>query len=159
MGLDTTHGCWRGAYSAFNRWRCKLAEVVGIPLELMEGFYRPPDEEAMRWLAPGTDGNGPVCKSHYGPAMHYWLETAVKWLPIRWEVLSKDVLHVLLNHSDCDGDIKVYDCGPLADRLEQLLPLLDGDGGGHVGNYREKTQKFINGLRRAAADGEDIQFS
>ena len=27
MGLDTTHGCWHGTYSAFNRWRNKIAEM------------------------------------------------------------------------------------------------------------------------------------
>jgi hypothetical protein len=31
MGLDTTHDCWHGAYSAFMRWRRKLAEVAGYP--------------------------------------------------------------------------------------------------------------------------------
>ena len=29
MGLDTSHNCWSGAYSAFNRWRTKIAEVAG----------------------------------------------------------------------------------------------------------------------------------
>lgn len=28
MGLDTSHDCWRGAYSAFNRWRRALAEAA-----------------------------------------------------------------------------------------------------------------------------------
>ena len=30
MGLDTTHDCWHGAYSAFMRWRQKIAEVAGF---------------------------------------------------------------------------------------------------------------------------------
>ena len=30
MGLDTTHNAWHGAYSAFNRWRGFLAELVGF---------------------------------------------------------------------------------------------------------------------------------
>lgn len=87
MGLDTTHGCWHGAYSAFMRWREKLAEVAGLPpLMLMEGFY-------------------------------------------------------------------------LADRLAELLPKLpEGDGGGHIGHWREKTQTFIDGLRLAASRGEDVEF-
>ena len=29
MGLDTTHDCWHGAYSAFMRWRRKVCEVAG----------------------------------------------------------------------------------------------------------------------------------
>lgn len=28
MGLDTTHNCWHGSYSAFHRWRKKLCEVA-----------------------------------------------------------------------------------------------------------------------------------
>jgi len=39
MGLDTTHDCWSGAYSSFNRWRTKLAEVAGFgALREYEGF-------------------------------------------------------------------------------------------------------------------------
>lgn len=30
MGLDTTHDCWHGAYSAFHRWRCAVAKASGI---------------------------------------------------------------------------------------------------------------------------------
>ena len=29
MGLDVSHGCWTGAYSAFHHWRKKLCEVAG----------------------------------------------------------------------------------------------------------------------------------
>lgn len=122
MGLDTTHGCWHGAYSAFMRWRDKLAEVSGIPLRKMQGFCDA-DEDAVPWSA-----------------------------------LKPDPLHVLLDHSDCDGEIAAKDCGPLADRLEELLPLLDGDGGGHIGSYKEKTQQFIDGLHLAASLGEPVEF-
>ena len=39
MGLDTTHDCWHGPYSAFNRWRTKLCEVAGYgDLEEYAGF-------------------------------------------------------------------------------------------------------------------------
>ena len=41
MGLDTTHGCWHGAYSAFQRWRHKLAEVAGydvVKVKYDDGF-------------------------------------------------------------------------------------------------------------------------
>ncbi len=77
-----------------------------------------------------------------------------------WSSLGKDPLIVLLNHSDCDGIIKAKDCAPLADRLEKLLPALrsEGDGGGHIGSYEEKTRQFINGLRLAASRNEDVDF-
>lgn len=39
MGLDTTHDCWHGAYSAFNRWRTALCEVAGYgDLSQRDGF-------------------------------------------------------------------------------------------------------------------------
>lgn len=39
MGLDTSHGCWSGAYSAFHRWRSTVAEAAGLPrLDDMEGY-------------------------------------------------------------------------------------------------------------------------
>lgn len=156
MGLDTTHGCWHGAYSAFSRWRMKLAEVAGVPLPLMEGYYRGVPAEALEWLAPRA--GGPRCGHYLGPMLHGHLEEMLPFLPLSWDALKPDVLHELLNHSDTDGEIPADVCGPLADRLAELLPLLDGDGGGHIGSYREKTEIFIAGLRAAAAAGEPVEF-
>ena len=121
MGLDTSHDCWHGAYSAFHRWRSKLMEVAH-------------QRDLMQMQNYG--GNVP------------------------WAKLGKDPLIILLNHSDCDGIIEAKDCAPLADRLEELLPALReaGDGGGHIGGYAEKTQQFIDGLRLAASEGEDVDF-
>jgi hypothetical protein len=149
MGLDTTHNAWHGAYSAFHRWRVKLAEVVGIPLELMEGFYGGQIAETADRLTAGKAEP---------PLYIERLRDYDALLPITWDILKPDVLHFLLHHSDCDGDIPAELCSPLADRLEELLPLLEGDGGGHVGDYRQKTQKFIDGLRLAASLGEAVEF-
>lgn len=41
MGLDTTHDCWHGPYSAFHRFRCALADARGINLDAMDGFSSP----------------------------------------------------------------------------------------------------------------------
>ena len=76
-----------------------------------------------------------------------------------WDEVPKDPLTILLVHSDCDGVIKSDHCGPIADRLEKLLPQLNGqDGGGHIGDYVEKTKTFIEGLRDAASANEDLDF-
>lgn len=144
MGLDTTHGCWHGSYIAFHHWRRKIAEVAGIPLPLMEGFYErphfPPDADKI------------IANVIYGTAVH-------DHLPLKWEALKPDPLHELLNHSDYDGELRYGVLRPLADRLEGLLPLLpDEDAGGHIGNWREKTQTFIDGLRLAAERGEAVGF-
>jgi hypothetical protein len=68
-------------------------------------------------------------------------------------------LCVLLRHNDSDGEIPTQHCGPIADRLQELLPLLPTeDDWGHIGNWRLKTRTFIAGLRRAASAGEAVTF-
>jgi len=146
MGLDTSHDCWHGAYSAFMRWRQKIAEVAGFPpLLLMEGFFERADV--------------------YDPFKEYQekcpnqAELYYASLPISWDALKPNPLHGLLHHSDCEGEIPTEQCGPIADELEKLLPLFpDDDGGGHIGMWRDKTQKFIDGLRLAASRGEAVEF-
>lgn len=146
MGLDTSHDCWHGAYSAFTRWRTKLAEVAGLPpLFMMEGYFSP--DEDLWWLNELREiPQGAVKRLCQG-------------LPIKWECLKKDVLCELLNHSDCDGILSAKICGPLANRLEKLLLLLpEDDAGGHIGFWRVKTEQFITGLRRAVVANEDVEF-
>jgi hypothetical protein len=129
MGLDTTHDCWHGAYSAFRRWRSEIAKVAGVGTIDNDGYYQ------LQW-------HDYVEKNYYG----------------EWKRPPADPLIVLLAHSDCEGVIKASDCARLADRLHALLPLLHGDGGGHIGDYRSKTAGFIAGLRAAAAANEDVEF-
>jgi len=38
MGLDTTHNCFHGSYSSFNRFRYSLAEQIGINLDDYHGY-------------------------------------------------------------------------------------------------------------------------
>lgn len=38
MGLDVSHDCWNGAYSAFMRFRSNLAAAIGIDIMNMENF-------------------------------------------------------------------------------------------------------------------------
>jgi len=119
MGLDTSHDCWHGAYSSFNRWRTELCKVSGYGV--LEDYH-------------GFGGDTPWPK--------------------------EDPLTILLYHSDCDGEIEWKDCNPIADRLERLIPALKiaGNCGGHIGNYAEKTQQFIDGLRLAASEKENVDF-
>lgn len=133
MGLDTSHGCWHGAYSVFTRWRHELARAAGYQVARLEGHIH--DTTLIDW-------GHIVDKNYYGD----------------WDVLPTDPLILLIAHSDCEGVIHQAHAALLADRLTELLPLLDGDGGGHIGDYRTKTQQFIDGLRDAVAKGEDIEF-
>lgn len=77
---------------------------------------------------------------------------------VRWDQLKPDPLHVLLHHSDCDGEIAPEDCAKIADRLEELLPKLPDGDHPHIGNWRDKTQRFIDGCRAAAAANEPLDF-
>ena len=151
MGLDCSHDAWHGSYGAFMRWRKKLAEVAGLPpLELMEGFFETKEDG----LGGGT--------LYFGELSVFWqekVEALEDRLPIVWECLKYRPLNILLSHSDWDGSISTELCDPIADDLESLLPLLpDEDVKGHIGNWREKTQAFIDGLRKAAEAGDPLDF-
>lgn len=138
MGLDTSHDCWHGAYSAFSRWRNALATAAGYELERVVYNGVPYDQpKRINWEAL-TDAN----------------------FQGEWERTPEDPLVVLFAHSDCDGAIHPREAKVLADRLEELLPKLEalGEGGGHIGNYRDKTQTFIDGLRLAVASDESVRF-
>lgn len=149
MGLDTSHNCWHGAYSAFMRWRQEICRAAGLPpLDLMEGFFGKDD--------PIHD---PMWRSAIDGAETERVLRLKEQLPIKWECLKPSPLHILLHHSDFDGEIDWKDCGPIADCLEALLPNLPkGIAAGHIGDFRDKTQTFIDGLRCAFAAKENVEF-
>ena len=87
MGLDVSHDCWHGPYSAFHRWRVQLARVANYPpLDLIDGFR---DELLAKPEQP----------------------------LISRKPFLRDSLSLLLFHSDCDGGIRWWQCRPLALRL------------------------------------------
>ncbi len=158
MGLDCSHNAWHGAYSAFMRWRTKLAEIAGLPpLELMDGFYRPLGDGS--GMPPTLYHGINTMQPAFGPGSRTHMADLDNRLPIKWECLKPNPLYELLFHSDCEGEIASDRCGPIADELEKLIALLpDEEAGGHIGNWREKTMKFVIGLRAAAESGEPLNF-
>ena len=115
MGLDLTHG----AYSAFHRWRCYVAEVAGYgDLNQYEGY----------------NGDKPTLQ------------------------IDNPGLRVLFEHSDCDGELTPVECESVAKDLADLLPLMDGDLGGHIGDVKAKTQRFIDGCLLAHSKNETLYF-
>lgn len=125
MGLYVSHGCWTDSYSNFHKWRCALAEAAGMsPLEKMEGFVD--DKNSLRHFV--------------------WPEE------VSWDEYRKDPLTLLLDHSDCDGQIAHKDLQSLLDRLMELMPKLKDE-------YANRTWLFIVGLSKAGAAGQDVEFS
>jgi len=147
MGLDISHNTWHGAYSAFMRWRKEIAKVAGFPpLELMEGFYM----ENKFSLLDAIHKKDDLCM--------YFLNDVRESLPIQWDFFRGDPLYHLLYHSDCDGQITYIRAGKIAKRLRELLPKIDGDLGGHIGNIKEKTITFIEGCELAYELKEPLEF-
>lgn len=161
MGLDVTHGCWSAPYSAFARFREYIAEAAGVPLALMQGFYDEPSEVALSFVAPAP--GGPACRSHHGPSLWQWIRDVRAWLPLSWESWEADPIVILLDHSDCEGDIDPADAGRVADRLEELRAKIfkiatdrsEKHGADHIDG---QVGDWIRGLRAACAAGEKVEF-
>ena len=137
MGLDTSHDCWHGSYSAFMVWRQKIASVAGYAV----------------WDVKYD--NGLIQKT----VMIDWGHITENNLNGEWDVPQADPLIYLIAHSDCEGLIHPQQAAPLAKRLEELLSQLpDEDVAGHIGNWKSKTQKFIDGLNLAVKGVEDVIF-
>lgn len=142
MGLDVSHDCWHGAYSAFSRWRDKLAAVAGYE------------------IAKVTWSDGDTFMNGRDTILIDWGHITEANLMGEWAETPADPLFVLIAHSDCDGYVRLAQAAAVADRLEELLPLLpDEEAPGHIGHWRTKTQAFIDGLRLAVERGEDVEFS
>jgi len=77
---------------------------------------------------------------------------------VAWESLAPDVLHVLLNHADNEGEIEVEHLLPLAARLDELGPLITSDDDTRVDHLRTRARRFADGLRLAASRGERVEF-
>lgn len=127
MGLDTSHGCYSGAYSGFAQFRTALADMIDMKLEEMDGFggktkFKSPKEEPLNYV---------------------------------------------LDHSDCDGDIKHKNIQMLMTRMQFLLDNFDElskkirpfrDRGADVDYVKRKLTTFIAGLKSAFEAGEDVEF-
>ena len=142
MGLTVSHDCFNMGYGYFHQWRKEIAKAAGLPpLELMEGFFVNNDDAVQN----------PFWIYKYDPNKSILVNDILVRLPIKWKCLKKDCLHELLNHSDCDGYLRVGLLKPLADRLEQLLPNI-------IGEWVGVTEKFIKGLRKAASKRGRVTF-
>ena len=72
-------------------------------------------------------------------------------------------LFVLMEHSDCDGEISPGDCFLVANDLDALADDMEreGLGVGHTrrdGGYAEVARQFARGCRAAARASEPLEF-
>jgi len=149
MGLDTSHGCWHGSYGRFYEWRKQIAATAGLPpLELMDGFFQPHRQEG-GWHPTFYLGNSVNDKLVMDP-----MKSIEERLPISWECLKPSPLHILLSHSDCDGEIEWGDCDGIADCLQSLV---DKEKANPYFPHA-RTNTFISGLRLAYANKENVDF-
>lgn len=145
MGLHISYGCFNGGYSQFMRFRTQMAEKLGIPLALMEGFY-------------AADTHNPFTLLNYNYPKGDELEmSAVRRLlpmfPLKWEAFVPTPLHELLYHSDCDGEIAYTSLIEIVPELEKLLVPSEQDS-----EFYKLTQIFIEGAKEAIKQEDNIVF-
>ena len=76
-----------------------------------------------------------------------------------WSEVDDDIVH-LLDHSDCDGDLSPNQCVIVAIRLEELVKSWPDDINvrTRLSYYRTQAQLLAEGMRRAAAAAEPLEF-
>jgi len=87
---------------------------------------------------------------------------------VPWSLICHPLVP-LLNHSDCEGELKWEDCGPLADTLTDIIRKTDPEkieNNPTMGQWSENTkhmvnltQKFANGCKLAYENKENVIFS
>lgn len=75
---------------------------------------------------------------------------------IEWDTLEPNDIHILLNHSDCDGEISWQDCKLVADALTNLLDKLP-DASIYF-SVKRKAKQFIAGCILAYESKENLEF-
>ena len=136
MGLSTFPEGWEGPYSSFGEWRRKVGVAAGYDLEP----FSIGDFKSERVV---VDYDSYPEEAAYGD----------------WDSTPDDPLMVLFVHSDCEGKIYPAQAGPLADRLEEVLPEIPEAENTVMLNYwKRKTQTFIDGLRECVDEDKPMRF-
>lgn len=143
MGLDTTHGAFSGAYSAFNRFRQIVAKAMG-------GSYPP-------HARPLVCADGDIIQNP---------DDSRFYVACKWEKFQEKQpgLSAFLSSNDCEGEFSPEVCRQMADEIEALLPKieeLDECPSGHIerdGGYVEVAKRYIAGCRLAADKNETLEY-
>lgn len=162
MGLalrvdGNTYAEW--SYSGYGEFRKKIAAQVGIDLYQMDGFHN-------------VDKS--VLSIQGWEAYREAIEADLSQEKISWDTVG-DPIKILLNHSDCEGQIPSDQCEVLADRLEEIIkdwpervrlktdPFWQERGYPAEMNLNDHdtthARGLVEGLREAAKIGKPLEFS
>lgn len=135
MGLDTSHDCWHGPYSAFMRFRQRLWQLA----------MRERDEKAggRASQAPDLMDTKEYMGKPGAPSLHHFLPVTD---PLVW----------FFDHSDCDGFIAAELTLPMAQRMEDLTKQMSERA--LYDDIRPALDRFIKGLRLAGARKQKVTF-
>jgi hypothetical protein len=146
MGLYISYDAFEGAYSSFHRYRKELAKRIGIPLDLMEGFYSNETHNMfslLNSLYPKGDEVEMILIREFQ-----------KILPLKWRSFKPNPLHKLLNHSDCDGNLSLMNIKKIVPELKKLLNEDEKET-----EFYKKTKQFIEGATEAIKNKVGLEFS
>ena len=114
-------------YSYFMRIREAISDAIGLPMYFMKHFLE------LRDCGFQTIQN--INSIH---------EIYRVGLPINWDIIKPDVLHKLINHSDCDGRLSWRAVGKIAKRLKEIKHLIKFSKYGiHEDIYDELIDLFV----------------
>jgi hypothetical protein len=171
MGLalrvdGNTYAEW--SYSGYGEFRKKIATQVGIDLYQMDGFHNVdksvlPIRFFSTWDRTAKDWE----------AYREAIEADLSQEKISWDTVD-DPIKILLNHSDCEGQIPADQCEVLADRLEEIIkdwperlrlktdPFWQDRGYPAEMNLNDHdtthARGLVAGLREAAKIGKPLEF-
>lgn len=156
MGLDVSHDCWEGAYSAFNTFRKRIAELDDRQDDLAQWGNK---NDSCFLVKEEAAGKALIRLEENDDGEH----TGKNLTIFDIEDLKSDPVSFLLWHSDCSGIIPFGLCKPLASELLAIAESVDVDEmcGGHIeanSGLKAVIDKFANGLMLAHENKENVEF-
>jgi len=151
MGLNVSHSAWKGSCSSFTDWRRWIARQIGIPLDLMQGYYY--DIDIFPNMFTLLEYNFPKGDEIQMASIRRDLKPM---LPLKWKDFKPNILHKLLYHSDCEGYLGYSIANKIAIQLEKILQNIERNETNEY--YYNKTLTFIEGCKLAYFKKEKLTF-
>lgn len=76
-----------------------------------------------------------------------------------YDVMEKEPIWPLINHSDCDGDLTVKEMKQILPQLISIVNIWEEQPDDSAGKFEiERTNAFIDGMEEAVAANETFEF-